>query len=50
MLWLFVSELSFYLATDVRPDIIVDKSRNEKLRINFDIIFHNIPCSCMEMV
>ena len=45
--WLFVSELSFYLSTEVRPQLFVDTSRGEKLKINLDITFHSIPCACM---
>jgi len=27
------------------PELIVDTSRHEKLRINFDIVFYNMPCT-----
>lgn len=46
MLTLFASELSFYLQTEVKPELFVDTSRNEKLRINLDLVFPEMPCSC----
>eukprot|EP00727_Mastigamoeba_balamuthi_P011387 m51a1_g6871 putative endoplasmic reticulum-golgi intermediate compartment protein 3-like isoform x2 (576) ;mRNA; f:168986-173271 len=45
MLWLFVGEFSYYLAMEVRPEISVDTTRAEKLRINFDITYHHIGCA-----
>lgn len=30
----------------VREELYVDTSRGEKLRINFDIDFHRMPCLC----
>lgn len=44
MFLLFVSELSFYLTTEVTPELYVDTARGEKLRINVDIIFSKLPC------
>jgi hypothetical protein len=44
--WLFISEFIYYLSVDVQPELFVDTSRGEKLRINMDVIFHNLPCSC----
>ncbi|CAH3151072.1 hypothetical protein pdam_00002652 [Pocillopora damicornis] len=44
MFLLFVSELSFYLSTEVTPELYVDTARGEKLRINVDIIFSKLPC------
>lgn len=35
---------SLYL--QVREELFVDTSRGEKLRINFDIVFHRMPCVC----
>ena len=46
IIWLFFSELSFYLATEVNPELFVDTSRGQKLRINMDITFPSLPCSC----
>eukprot|EP00053_Salpingoeca_punica_P006196 m.59415 g.59415 ORF g.59415 m.59415 type:complete len:394 (+) comp13577_c0_seq1:87-1268(+) len=45
MLMLFASELSFFLSVQVNPELFVDTSRNEKMRINVDIIFHAMPCA-----
>jgi hypothetical protein len=44
--WLFFSELAFYLSTDVQPELFVDTSRGEKLRINMDVTFPDLPCGC----
>lgn len=44
--WLFVSEFMYYLSVEVKPELSVDISRGEKLRINMDITFHNLPCGC----
>jgi len=45
ILLLFLSELSYYMRTEVHPQLFVDTSRGEKLRINFDIIFPRLPCA-----
>lgn len=44
MLALFASELSYLLTTEVQPELFVDTSRNEKMRINVDMVFHHMPC------
>jgi hypothetical protein len=31
---------------EIRPELSVDTSRGEKLRINMDVVFHSLPCSC----
>jgi len=49
ILWLFISEFVYYLSTEISPQLLVDTSRGEKLRINMDIYFHNIPCSFLSV-
>lgn len=44
MFLLFVSELSFYLTTEVTPELYVDTARGQKLRINVDALFPKLPC------
>jgi len=47
--WLFISEFIYYLTTDVQPELFVDTTRGEKLRINMDVIFHNLPCAFLSV-
>jgi hypothetical protein len=49
ILLLFFSELSLYLRTETRDHLLVDVSRGEKLRINFDITFPHIPCNLLSV-
>ncbi|KAI8983926.1 endoplasmic reticulum vesicle transporter-domain-containing protein [Mycotypha africana] len=37
-------EVMEYTTTFWRPSLVVDKSRKEKLPINFNLTFHNMPC------
>lgn len=50
ILWLFFSEVALYLSVDVQPELFVDTTRGEKLRINMDVIFPKLPCACMFMI
>jgi hypothetical protein len=50
MLVLFASELSYFLTTEVTPELFVDTSRNEKMRINLDIVFPEMPCASLHAV
>lgn len=36
-----------YLTTTVKPELYVDTSLGSHLQINFDVVFHHIPCSCV---
>ncbi|KAM7478958.1 hypothetical protein LguiA_027171 [Lonicera macranthoides] len=49
MLLLFFSELRLYLHTVTETKLVVDTSRGEKLRINFDVTFPMIPCSLLSL-
>eukprot|EP01121_Diplochlamys_sp_Union-15-3_P022610 TRINITY_DN968_c0_g1_i5.p1 TRINITY_DN968_c0_g1~~TRINITY_DN968_c0_g1_i5.p1 ORF type:complete len:390 (+),score=53.16 TRINITY_DN968_c0_g1_i5:46-1215(+) len=49
IVWLFISEFAYYLRTDVNPELFVDTTRGEKLRINFDVTFPNMPCSFLSV-
>ncbi|XP_048590649.1 endoplasmic reticulum-Golgi intermediate compartment protein 3 isoform X1 [Nematostella vectensis] len=44
MFILFVSELNYYLTTEVNPELFVDTTRAQKLRINVEIVFPKLPC------
>ncbi|XP_031555453.1 endoplasmic reticulum-Golgi intermediate compartment protein 3-like [Actinia tenebrosa] len=44
MFLLFVSELNYYLTTEVTPELFVDTTRGQKLKINVDISFSKLPC------
>lgn len=49
ILWLFISEFIYYLSVEVKPELYVDTSRGEKLRINMDVVFHNLPCGYLSV-
>jgi len=41
---LFVSELNYYLTPELSEELMVDVSRGDRMRINFDIVFPHISC------
>eukprot|EP00047_Mylnosiga_fluctuans_P011784 m.22809 g.22809 ORF g.22809 m.22809 type:complete len:437 (-) comp3803_c0_seq1:132-1442(-) len=49
MLALFASEINYFLTTEVQPELFVDTSRNEKMRINVDVMFHHLPCGYLSI-
>ena len=44
ILVLFMSELSYYLKVETKQELSVDTSRDQKVKINIDIVFPFIPC------
>lgn len=46
ILLLFVSELRDFMTPEMEEELLVDTTRGEKLKINVDVIFHNIGCNC----
>ncbi|CAK9154227.1 unnamed protein product [Ilex paraguariensis] len=49
MLLLFISELRLYLHAVTETKLVVDTSRGETLRINFDVTFPALPCSILSV-
>ncbi|VFR00353.1 unnamed protein product [Cuscuta campestris] len=49
MLLLFISELRLYLHAVTETKLVVDTSRGETLRINFDVTFPALPCSIISV-
>ncbi|KAL1540496.1 endoplasmic reticulum-Golgi intermediate compartment protein 3-like [Salvia divinorum] len=49
MILLFISELRLYLHAVTETKLVVDTSRAERLRINFDVTFPALPCSIVSL-
>ncbi|KAK3087487.1 hypothetical protein FSP39_006571 [Pinctada imbricata] len=49
MLTLFVSELNYYLTTDIQPELFVDTTRGQKIKININMTFNKIPCAFLSI-
>ncbi|XP_026434448.1 endoplasmic reticulum-Golgi intermediate compartment protein 3-like [Papaver somniferum] len=49
MLLLFLSELRLYLRATAETKLVVDTSRGETLRINFDVTFPSLACSMLSV-
>ncbi|KAM3342564.1 hypothetical protein P3S68_027530 [Capsicum galapagoense] len=49
MTLLFISELRLYLHAVTETKLVVDTSRGETLRINFDITFPSLACSILSV-
>ncbi len=49
VLWLFVSEVSLFMAHEVDPQLFVDTERSDKIRINLDLYFPAMPCSFLTL-
>lgn len=47
MILLFLSELNYYMKTDLEETLFVDTSSgDEKVKIVFDVMFPALPCPC----
>lgn len=50
MFILFISELNYYLTKEIHPELFVDTTKGQKLRINMDLKFAHIGCSCKNLL
>ena len=46
---LFISEFRFYLKTELHTELFVDVSRQQKIRINFDVLFPKLGCAYLSV-
>lgn len=49
MFILFISEFNYYLTTEVHPELFVDTTRHQKLRINIDVFFPKLGCAYLSI-
>mmetsp|Transcript_22591 Transcript_22591/g.63418 ORF Transcript_22591/g.63418 Transcript_22591/m.63418 type:complete len:397 (+) Transcript_22591:79-1269(+) len=49
VIYLFATELNAYLSVDVVPELSVDTTFGERLRINVDVVFPAAPCEFMSL-
>jgi len=49
ILWLVWGEWADYMRVVVRPELIVDKSRGEKMEIHMNITFPRMPCELLTL-
>lgn len=45
MITLFVSELQYFMATEVIDELFIDMTLGDKLKINMDVTLHKLPCA-----
>lgn len=44
VMWLFVSEVRDFFRVDIRPELFVDNSKENFIKISMEIEFHHVPC------
>lgn len=49
MIFLFISEIRLFLFQSTETQLVVDTSRGETLRVNFDVTFPSIACSLISV-
>ncbi|KAH3759930.1 endoplasmic reticulum-golgi intermediate compartment protein 3 [Pelomyxa schiedti] len=49
LLWLFIGEFAAYRQITVYPEVVVDTTRDEMLKINFNITFNHLACGFLSV-